>query len=334
MTDELWQAFVQITGAANALILGSVLVFGPRMHRTRSRKKLGWALVAYAYLLFSFTAVEHSWFPAVWWVWLVDYVVVLLASALFLDYMSDAVGRGSVSRLWYLSPTLVVLLAALMGGDFIAGPAISIVVLVQLAYSCVTTWLYIAYGRKLATRVHHLYVLLIGLWILHAFQLSLMAAPTVGWLFDAVPLIGAALMIALTVLVITDPRSLRSLAQVAPTQIHTTLTLQTVDQYMQTERPHLDPRLSVDDLAAALGIAARDLSKLMKSSDGGNFYQFVNGHRVGEARRLLTDSAEHRTSIEAIGLMAGFRSRSTFYDSFRRETGQTPAQYRDTRTNA
>ena len=53
-------------------------------------------------------------------------VVVLLASAQFLDYMSDAVGRGSVSRLWYLSPTLVVLLAALIGGDFIAGPAISI----------------------------------------------------------------------------------------------------------------------------------------------------------------------------------------------------------------
>jgi AraC-like DNA-binding protein len=334
VTDELWQAFVQITGAANALILGSVLVFGPRLHRTRSRKKLGWALIAYAYLLFSFTAVENAWFPAVWWVWLVDYVVVLFASALFLDYMSDAVGRGSVSRLWYLSPVLFVLLAALMGREFIAGPAISVVILVQLAYSCVTTWLYIAYGQKLATRAHHLYVLLIGLWILHAFQLALMVAPTVGWLFDAVPLIGAALMIALTILVITDPRSLRSLAQVTPSQNHPTLTLQTIDQYMQTERPHLDPRLSLDDLAKALGIAARDLSQFIKSSDGGNFYQFVNGHRVAEAKRLLTDPAEHRTSIEAIGLMAGFRSRSTFYDSFRRETGQTPAQYRNTLTNA
>ena len=334
MTDELWQAFVQITGAANALILGSVLVFGPRMHRTRSRKKFGSALIAYAYLLFSFTAVEYSWFPAVWWVWLVDYVVVLLASALFLDYMSDAVGRGPVSRLWYLSPALLVLLAALMGGEFVAGPAISVVVLVQLAYSCVTTWLYIAYGRKLATRGHHLYVLLIGLWILHAFQLSVMVAPTVSWLFDAVPLIGAVLIIALTILVITDPRSLRSLAQVTPTHRSTTLTLQTLDHYMRTECPHLDPRLSLDDLAAALGIAARDLSQLIKSSNGGNFYQFVNGHRVAEARRLLTDPAERRTSIEAIGLMAGFRSRSTFYDSFRRETGQTPAHYRDTWTSA
>ncbi len=303
------------------------------MHRTRSRKKLGWALIAYAYLLFSFTAVEYSWFPAVWWVWLIDYFIALLASALFLDYMSDAVGRGTVSRLWYLSPFLVVLLAALMGRDFIAGPAINLVVLVQLAYSCVTTWLYIACGRKLATRAHHLYVLLIGLWILHVFQFSLMVAPTVSWLFDAVPLIGAALIITLTILVITDPRSLRSLAQVTPTQSHPTLTLRTVDQYMQTERPHLDPRLSLGDLAAALGIAARDLSQLIKSSNGGNFYQFVNGHRVAEARRLLTDPAERRTSIEAIGLMAGFRSRSTFYDSFRRETGQTPAQYRETGTD-
>ena len=197
-----------------------------------------------------------------------------------------------------------------------------------------TTCLYLAYVRKLATRSHHLYVLLIGLWILHVFQLSLMVTPTVSWLFDAVPLIGAALMIALTVLVITDSRSLRSLAQVTPAQGRTMPTLQTVDHYMRTERPHLDPRLSLDDLAAALGIAARDLSQLIKSSNGGNFYQFVNGHRVAEAKRLLKDPAERRTSIEAIGLMAGFRSRSTFYEAFRRETGQTPAHYRDTRTSA
>ena len=329
MTDELWQAFVQIAGAVNALLLGFVLLFSPRLHRTRSRRKLGGALLVYAYLLFSFTAVDNFWVPAVWWVWLIDYVLVLLASALFLDYMADSLGRKPVSRAWYLTPALFLILAAVKGQEFVAGPAINVVVLVQLGYSCITTWFYVSMSRKLATRPHHLLVLLVGLWVLHAFQVSLMLVPTVNWLFDAVPLAGAALMLTLTVLVLTDSRTLRSLAQVTPLRSELTLTSQTVDAFMRAERPFLDPRLSLDDLAAALGIPGRDLSKLISVSSGGNFYQFINGYRVNEARRLLGDPAERRTSVEAIGLMSGFRSRSTFYDAFRRETGQTPAQYRE-----
>jgi AraC-like DNA-binding protein len=329
VTNELWQAFVQIAGAVNALLLGSVLLFSPRLHRTRSRKKLGGALLAYAYLLFSFTAVDNFWVPAVWWVWLIDYVLVLLASALFLDYMADSLGREPVSRAWYLAPALFLILAAVKGQEFIAGQAINLVLLVQLGYSCVTTWFYISSSRKLATRPHHLLVLLAGLWVLHAFQISLMLVPTVNWLFDAVPLVGATLVLTLTVLVLTDSRTLRSLAQVNPPRSDFTLTAQIVEQFMLAERPHLDPRLSLDDLATALGIPGRDLSQLISSSTGGNFYQFINGYRVNEARQLLGDPAERRTSVEAIGLMSGFRSRSTFYDAFRRETGQTPAQYRE-----
>ena len=326
--DELWQAFVQVIGAANALILGSVLAFGPRMHRTRARKKLGWAFIVYAYLLFSFTAVDLGWFPPIWWVWLIDYLMVLIASALFLDYMSEAVGRGPVAKGWYASPLLIVLLAAILGTDFVAGPAIKVVVPVQLAYSSVTTWLYVTNGRSMATRAHHLYVLLIGLWLVHASQLALMFAPDVGWLFDAVPLLAALLMITLTVLVITDPRSLRRLSQIKPAQTSSSLTIETVNNYMRAERPHLDPRLSLDDLSGALGVASRELSQLLNASDDGSFYQFINSHRVEEAKRLLTDTTERRTSVEAIGLMAGFRSRSTFYEAFRRATDQTPAQYR------
>jgi AraC-like DNA-binding protein len=329
MADELWQAFVQVAGAVNALLLGAVLVFSPRLHRTRSRKKLGWALLAYAYLLFSFTAVDNFWVPAVWWVWLIDYFVSLFAAALFLDYMSDALGRGPVSRWWYLPPLLIVLFSVIMGPAFIAGPAINFVVLAQFAYSVATTWLYVSLSSKLAVRPHHLFVLLVGLWSLHALQLSLMLAPGVTWLFDAVPLMGAALMLILTVLVLTDSRTLRSLIQVTPSQDSLALSADTVDEYMRAERPYLDSRLTLGNLSTALDIASRDLSQLIGSTGGGNFYQFVNGYRIVEAKRLLADPSERRTSIEAIGLMSGFRSRSTFYEAFRRETEQTPARYRE-----
>ena len=81
--------------------------------------------------------------------------------------------------------------------------------------------------------------------------------------------------------------------------------------------------------SAAAGVSPRRLSEIVNQAGG--FYEYVNHFRVDAARRLLADPAERRTSIEAIGLMTGFRSRSTFYEAFKRETGSTPGAWRTSR---
>jgi len=328
MPDELWQAFVQITGAANAFLLGGILILSPRLHKTRSRRKLGVALLAYGYLLLSFTAVDNLWIPTNWWILLSDYVIVLLASALFLDYVSGSLGRGEVSRLFYLSPVLFLAIAPVIGTDFIMGPAINLVVVVQIAYTGLTTWVFLASARNLVSRVHHLRMLIIGLWVLHAFQFSRMLLPDVDWMFDLVPLAGAALILTFTVLVLTDSRSLMALSQVVGDSPAPSLSLNAIDLYMKTEKPHLDSHLTLGQLARAIDTPERELSRLLGNSDDGNFYNFINRYRVQEAKELLRSAAEARTSVEAIGLMAGFRSRSTFYEAFRKDTGKTPARFR------
>lgn len=328
MADELWQAFIQVTGSANAFLLGGILILSPRLHKTRSRHKLGAALLAYGYLLLSFTAVDNFWVPTAWWIILSDYVIVLLASALFLDYVSGALGRGNVSRLFYLPPIAFLVFAMIMGTGFILGRAINVVIVTQIAYTCLTTWVYLSSVKNLVSRVHHLRMLIIGLWILHAFQFSRMLLPGVGWVFDLVPLAGAALILTFTVLVLTDSRSLMALSQVVGDGPASTLSLDAVDLYMKTEKPHLDSRLTLGQLARAMNAPERELSAFFGKSVDGNFYNFVNRHRVQEAKDLLGSAAEARTSVEAIGLMAGFRSRSTFYDAFRKDTGKTPAQFR------
>lgn len=328
MEANLWQAFVQFTGGVNAILLGAILLLSPRMNRTRARQKLGLALVAYGYLLFSFTAVASFWVPLSAGMLLLDYVIVLAAAALFLDYMSGSLGRGNVSRLFYL-PTLLFLAGApLLGREFILGAAINWVVVVQVAYTGLTTWVYLRSHRTLASRTYHLRALLFGLWVLHAFQLSRMLFPEVGWLFDLVPLVGTVLILAFTALVLTDSRTLRALSQVVPGQPEHSVRAIDIDTYMRSEKPYLDSRLTLQQLAGVVGLAPRKLSLLMQSKSDRNFYQFVNKYRVEEAKRLLADPRERRTSIEAVGLMAGFRARSTFYEAFRREEGKTPAQYR------
>jgi AraC-like DNA-binding protein len=328
MHDEIWQALIQITASGNALLLGAVLFLSPRMHRTRARQKLGGALLAYGYLLLSFTAKDNLWLPVTSSFVLSDYVIALLASALFLDYMTGSVGRGTASKLIYLPPLLFLAAAVLAGNEFILGPAINFVVTLQFAYTCLTTWRFTRDGRGLSSRPRHLLVLLAGLWILHVLQFSRMLFPGVGWLFDIVPLAGAVVFLTFTVLVLTDSRALRALSQMEIARQPATDVLATLDMYMRKEKPYLDPRLTLDQLAGAVDVPARVLSQVIGASEDENFYGLVNRHRVAEARSLLLSPREVRTSVEAIGLMSGFRSRSTFYEAFRREVDMTPAEFR------
>jgi len=328
MANELWQAFIHITASANALLLGGVLLFSARLHRTRARQKLGLAMVAYGYLLLSFTTKDNLWLPVTAPFLLSDYVIVLLASALFLDYMAGSVGRKAMPRLIYLPPLLFLLAAAAAGRGFVLGPAINVVVVLQIAYTALTTWVFLKSGHRLASRPRHLLLMLAGLWVLHVFQFGRMLLPDIGWLFDVVPLVGAAIFMAFTVLVLTDSRALRSLSQIDVGQDVPDDARRQVDLYMRTEQPFLDPGLTLDRLANAVGIVPRELSAVISTEADSNFYSYVNRFRVSEAQKLLSAPAESRTSVEAIGLMAGFRSRSTFYEAFRRETGLTPAQYR------
>jgi AraC-like DNA-binding protein len=88
---------------------------------------------------------------------------------------------------------------------------------------------------------------------------------------------------------------------------------------------HRDPLLSLATLARQVRRPAHHVSQALNQSIGLNFYDFVNGYRVAEARHLLitTDS-----TVLNISLDVGFNSRSTFYEAYRKHYGQTPTESR------
>jgi AraC-like DNA-binding protein len=49
--------------------------------------------------------------------------------------------------------------------------------------------------------------------------------------------------------------------------------------------------------------------------------------RVSYAKELLQNGLTESVTIDSIGSSAGFKSRSTFYEAFKAETGLTPSQY-------
>ncbi len=100
-----------------------------------------------------------------------------------------------------------------------------------------------------------------------------------------------------------------------------------LQEVMRTGKPFKNPALSMKELADLLGISLNQLRRTIKTEEG-NYHQFINHYRVEEAKELLTDPQNAHFTIEAIGEMAGFRSRATFFSAFKQHTEQTPQQYK------
>ncbi|MCP3325017.1 helix-turn-helix domain-containing protein [Aeromonas hydrophila] len=86
-----------------------------------------------------------------------------------------------------------------------------------------------------------------------------------------------------------------------------------------------DPALSLGKLAEECGLSLHQASSAINACSGGNFYDWLNRHRVEEAKRLLQASDE---TVANVCYRAGFNSKSTFNSAFRRHTGQTPSEFR------
>lgn len=97
---------------------------------------------------------------------------------------------------------------------------------------------------------------------------------------------------------------------------------------MEDEQPFRRSELTLQELADAMSISAHNLSEVINTRAGKNFYDFVNGYRVEEVMRRLRDSRFDHLTILALAVEAGFNSKSTFNAFFRRHTGLTPSQYR------
>lgn len=101
-----------------------------------------------------------------------------------------------------------------------------------------------------------------------------------------------------------------------------------IDSIMRAQKTYLNPELTLDMLAETLGIAAKDLSMIINRHFNLNFYEFVNGYRIEEAKKRLADPANKEKTITDIYLEVGFNSKSVFNTFFKKLVGKTPSEYR------
>ena len=97
---------------------------------------------------------------------------------------------------------------------------------------------------------------------------------------------------------------------------------------MQHRKPYLESDLTLLKLSQQIGISTHNLSQVINEKLDMNFYDFVNKHRVEEAKRLLIDPAKQPLTILAIAEEAGFNSKTTFNSCFKKFTSTTPSEYK------
>jgi ligand-binding sensor domain-containing protein/AraC-like DNA-binding protein len=98
---------------------------------------------------------------------------------------------------------------------------------------------------------------------------------------------------------------------------------------METEKPYLDPNLSLQDMAERMGCSKENLSQVINEKTGFNFKNFINKYRVEAAMVKLADPKENQYVLMKIALDVGFNSKSVFNAAFSKFTGMSPSQYRN-----
>jgi len=103
------------------------------------------------------------------------------------------------------------------------------------------------------------------------------------------------------------------------------LEFEKVKEKIINEKLYTNPDLNLRTLAINLSIKEKELSRIINTKT--NFYQLINSLRVTEFKRLIQSPKAKQLSLLGLANEAGFSSKSTFYNAFKKLEGITPKQY-------
>ncbi len=102
-------------------------------------------------------------------------------------------------------------------------------------------------------------------------------------------------------------------------------TIRKLKKVMVEEKPYLNNKLTVYELAAKVHIPSYYLSQIFNKELKSNFYDFINLYRVEEVKKKIKEYPNF--SLLAIALDCGFNSKASFNRIFKKQTQITPSEY-------
>jgi len=97
-------------------------------------------------------------------------------------------------------------------------------------------------------------------------------------------------------------------------------------ELMNEEKVYLQPDLNLPKLAGMVHCSVNHLSQVINAEFSMSFFEFLNQHRVADARQML--ASDPKCHALDVALKVGFNSNSTFYSAFKKICHITPAEFR------
>lgn len=98
-----------------------------------------------------------------------------------------------------------------------------------------------------------------------------------------------------------------------------------VQEYFETEKPHLNPELNLITLSRKLNIPLAQLSQIINDGFDKKINDFGNNHRVEAIKVLLNEGKQKKNSLYSVSLWnVVFSTKATLNRGFRRITGKFP----------
>lgn len=98
-----------------------------------------------------------------------------------------------------------------------------------------------------------------------------------------------------------------------------------LEDFMENKKGFLDPDLTVDVLTTLLDTNAAYLYYYFRDKKNTKFYDYVNGYRIEEAKKLLLETDR---KLVAVALESGFKSAHSFTRVFKQHEGILPSEWR------
>lgn len=96
---------------------------------------------------------------------------------------------------------------------------------------------------------------------------------------------------------------------------------------IDVEKPYLDEKLSLKNLADKAGLSSQQLSYLINRQMGISFQELINTYRVKEVQKYIAQGEHVQKTLLGLALESGFNSKASFNRIFKEHTGHTPSHY-------
>jgi len=102
-----------------------------------------------------------------------------------------------------------------------------------------------------------------------------------------------------------------------------------VEIIMLTEKGFLNYDFGLKELAERIAISERLLSQAINECRKQNINDFINSYRIEEAKKIISNNRDPKKTFLEIAYESGFNSKSSFYLVFKKNTGITPSEFKN-----